>query len=61
VELLEETKGRGKEEKNDREWIMMKCITSVWKKIQRSTLKTVVQYRVGGKGQGRAMERVRLI
>jgi hypothetical protein len=29
VKLLEETKGEGKEEKNDREWIILKYITSV--------------------------------
>jgi hypothetical protein len=29
VELLEETKGKGKEGKHDRKWMIMKCITYV--------------------------------
>jgi hypothetical protein len=29
VELLEETKGGGKDENINKEWIILKCITSV--------------------------------
>jgi hypothetical protein len=47
VELLEETKEE-KKRTNNKEWIILKHITSVYK-TQWNALKTVEQYRVGGK------------
>jgi hypothetical protein len=50
--LLEETKWGGGEEKNDREWIIMKYITyCVGTRYNEMHWKLVNNYRVGGKGK----------
>jgi hypothetical protein len=45
------------EEKNDREWIILDMFLHLCRnKTQWNALKTVEQYRVGGKGWGRIIE-----
>jgi hypothetical protein len=46
----------GKEEANDGEWIILKCITSVYEQDTTKGLKTVEQYWVGGKVKGRVIK-----
>jgi hypothetical protein len=48
VGLVEETRRAGKEEENDRNQIILKCITLCRNKTQQNALKTVEQYRIGG-------------
>jgi hypothetical protein len=50
IGVLDEPKGGGKEEKNDREWIM-ETSHLFRNKTQGSTQKTIEQHRMGEKGK----------